>query len=348
MFSSHPQDAVLPHSSEKIGSVLAVLTPVEITTFFPEPLWKQVRQVAGEFRVTDASGLSEHEFHQHLAAVEPEVLIACWNTPPLPAALPSRLRYLCYLTGSVKKVVARAHLEQGLQVTNWGSSISRIVAEGALFHILSCLRRGPAWCIAMHTDGGWKTSQTETASLFGRKVGLHGFGQVARELVKLLRNFSVEINVFAPDVTSALESEWGISRMASLDQLFSENNIVVELAPLIPETVRIVQERHLRLLRPGSVFVNVGRGDLVDEAALVRVAREGKVQFGLDVFTVEPLPRDHPLRGLLNVSLTPHLAGPTTDRRCDAGAWALRNLRAYAAGHPLSARVTVENYDLKT
>jgi phosphoglycerate dehydrogenase-like enzyme len=80
----------------------------------------------------------------------------------------------------------------------------------------------------------------------------------------------------------------------------------------------------------------------------VRVAKEGWLQFGLDVFSVEPLPADHPLRGLQNVSLTPHLAGPTNDRRRDAGAWALRNLRAYAAGEPLVAQITTEDYDMRT
>jgi phosphoglycerate dehydrogenase-like enzyme len=62
----------------------------------------------------------------------------------------------------------------------------------------------------------------------------------------------------------------------------------------------------------------------------------------------EPLPRDHPLRGLMNVSLTPHIAGPTTDRRRDAGAWALQNLHAFAKGHPLLAPITVETYDAST
>ena len=105
-----------------------------------------------------------------------------------------------------------------------------------------------------------------------------------------------------------------------------------------------VTERHLRLLRPGAVFVNTGRGRVVDEAGLVKVAREGKVLFGLDVFAVEPLAKDHPLRGLRNVNLTPHLSGPTTDRRRDAGAHALRNLRAYVAGQPLDAVVTSDLY----
>ena len=335
-------------STPKISSVLAVLTPGEVRDFFPEPLLGQVRDLSREFRLVNSLDLSEAAFHRELALTNPEVIVACWKTPPMPAVLPPRLRYACHLTGSVKGLISRDHLERGLLVTNWGGSISRVVAEGALLHILCCLRRLPTWCLAMHRAGAWKSIDTETASLFGRRVGLHGFGLVARELVKLIRAFGVEINVCAPDVTPAMEREWGVRNEPSLDALFAENDVVVELAPLIPETFRAVSEERLRLLRPGSVFVNVARGAVVDEAALVRVAREGRVQFGLDVFEVEPLPPDHPLRGMTNVSLTPHLAGPTNDRRRDAGAWALRNLRAYASGQPLVALMTADNYDRKT
>jgi phosphoglycerate dehydrogenase-like enzyme len=319
-----------------------------VRDFFPEPLWTEVRQLASEFRLIDSANLNAADFARELNAANPEILLACWKTPPLPAALPSRLRYVCYLTGSVKHLISLAHLQQGLLLTNWSKSISHIVAEGALFHVLSCLRRATTWSIGMHQKGAWKDETTQTASLFGRKVGLHGFGKVARELVKLLRPFAVEISAFAPDVTPTIEREWDVRASPSLDALFAENDIVIEVAPLIPETFRIVQEKHLRLLRPGCVFVNVGRADVVDEAALVRVAREGSVQFGIDVFSIEPLPSDHPLRGLLNVSLTPHLAGPTTDRRRDAGAWALQNLRSYAAGQPLTDQITAENYNLGT
>jgi phosphoglycerate dehydrogenase-like enzyme len=311
-------------------------------------MWQEVQAIAAEFRLIDAGTVSPSDFDRELHSIDPEVLIACWKTPPLPAVLPPNLRYVCYLTGSVKRLVSRDHIQRGLLLSNWGKSISHIVAEGALFHVLSCLRRATSWCIGMHQSGAWKDENTQTASLFGRKVGLHGFGQVARELVKLIRPFAVEISAFAPDVTPVIERDWGVRRAASLEALFAENDIVVEVAPLIPETYRIVQEKHLRLIRPGGIFVNVGRADVVDEAALIRVAQEGKIQFGLDVFSAEPLPVTHPLRGLLNVSLTPHLAGPTSDRRRDAGAWGLRNLRAYAAGQPLAAQITAENYDLRT
>jgi phosphoglycerate dehydrogenase-like enzyme len=94
--------------------------------------------------------------------------------------------------------------------------------------------------------------------------------------------------------------------------------------------------------------VNVGRGAVVDEAALLRVAQEGKIMVGLDVYGVEPLPLDSPFRGLRNVTLTPHIAGPTTDRRRDAGAFALKNLSAYFEDRPLQAVVTPAVYDTST
>lgn len=338
----------IPAAAPRPASLLAVLTPAEVAEFFPEPLWSEVRALAREFRHVDPGMRSAEACLRELQDADPEILIACWKTPPLPAVLPPRLRYVCYLTGSVRRLATLEHLRQGLLLTNWGPSISRIVAEGALFHVLACLRRAPVWCLAMHREGAWKDDATRTASLFGRRVGLHGFGPVARELVKLLRSFGVEISVLAPDVTPVVEREWKVRHAGSLEALFADHDVVIEVAPLIAETHRVVQERHLRLLRPGSVFVNVGRADTVDEEALVRVAREGQVLVGLDVFSVEPLPANHPLRGLRNVMLTPHLAGPTNDRRRDAGEWALRNLRAYAAGDPPAAQITTADYELRT
>ena len=300
------------------------------------------------FAQADPSDLSTAEFHRRLAAANPEVLLTCWKTPPLPAQLPPNLRYVCHLAGSVRKLVTREHLAGGLLVSNWGGSISRIVAEWALFHTLSCLRRATHWTLVMHREGGWKGGSAETASLFGRRVGLHGFGLVSRELLKLLAPFGCAVSVFAPDVDAAAEARFGIRRAASLEELFSNNDIIVELAPLIPATTGSVTEKHLRLIPPGGVFVNVGRGAVVDEAGLVRVAQEGRINIGLDVFTTEPLPVDSGLRGLANVTLTPHLAGPTTDRRRDAGEFALENLQAYAEGRPLQAAITTRVYDTST
>lgn len=329
------------------ATLLAVLTPSETREFLPESILAQIRPLAPEFRLIDPTDLDASVFARELAATDPDVLLGCWKTPPLPDALPSRLRYVCYVAGSVKKLVSRLHVERGLLVTNWGGSISRTVAECALFHILACLRNTSQWALAMHQPGvaGWKNGGTDSRSLFCRRVGIHGFGPVARELVGLLRPWGCPITVLAPDVTAELAHAYGVERAASLDALFAENEIIVELAPLIPTTVGLVDERVLRLIRPGGVFVNVGRGAVVDEDALLRIARERKISVGLDVYTQEPLPADSGFRALPWVSLTPHTAGPTIDRYPDAGAFALKNLRAYADDRPLEAVVTPEIYD---
>ncbi len=329
-------------------SLLAVLTPDEQAKFFPADQLAGLRASAATFQLVDPTHLDAAGFAAVLAAANPDVVLSCWRTPRLPAELPPRLRYLCHVTGSVKHLVTRAHLERGLRVTNWGSAISRIVAECALFHTLCCLRHATRYTFLIHRDRGWRDDWERVGSLFQRRVGIHGFGPVARALVELLRPFGCAVSVLAPDVDDEVARRHGVQRAASLDDLFSGNDVLIELAPLIPATIGTVTERHLRLIRPGGVFVNVGRAAIVDQAALLRVAREGRIQIGLDVFVEEPLPADSPFRGLPNVSLSPHIAGPTLDRYVDATAFALRNLRAYAAGQPLEAVITPEVFDRST
>lgn len=329
-------------------SILQCLTPIELREFLPAPLDTELSQFSNVLLALDPEPLDPAAWASRLDGINPEVLLACWRTPPLPAVLPPALRYVCYLAGSIKHLVTRDHLAAGLLVTNWGNSISRTVAEGALLHILSGLRGSTRWTIEMHLNGAWKQRTSTTASLFGRRVGIRGFGRVAHELIALLQPFGCDIGVLAPDITPAAAASLGIRRVDSLDALMADHEVVVELAPLIAGTRRSIRREHLALLRPGSVFVNVGRGATVDEEALLETARAGQIFVGLDVFSEEPLPASSGFRGLLNVSLSPHLAGPTTDRRIDAGRHALANLAAYTTGAPLQGQITAEAYDQST
>jgi phosphoglycerate dehydrogenase-like enzyme len=332
----------------RIRTLVAALTEQEISDFLPEPLLDDIWAVADEFVLLDPAEKDERGFRARLLAANPDVILAGWKTPRLPPELPPRLRYVCYLAGSVRKLVDRSQIEGGLLVTNWGGSVSRVVAECSLMLTLVCLRRAGHWMSAMRRPGVWKDGRTETASLFGRRVGIHGFGLIARELTRLLKPFGVTIEVCAPESDPALYAAYGARRAASLEELFSSNDVIIELAPLNAGTMGIVTERLLRLIPAGGVFVNVGRGSVVDEEALLRVAREGRIQVGLDVYATEPLPADSGLRGLPNVTLLPHLGGPTTDRCRDAGVFAQRNLRAYASGQGLESVISPEVFDVST
>jgi phosphoglycerate dehydrogenase-like enzyme len=329
-------------------TVLVALTDKEWADFFPPPLHAELRGLFPRLKRIDPCGLDAAAWERLLLAEQPQVLIACWKTPPLPADLFSRLgvplRYVCYLAGSVRKLVPDSLIEQGLLVSNWGNAISRVVAECGLMMAIACLRRATQWTLDMHLHGAWKDDTLVSCSLFERRVGLHGFGVIARDLRRLLLPFEVPVMTYSPSVPDHLLEECQVTRAHSLEQLFRESDVVFELAALTPANRHMVSEEHLRLLPDGGVFVNIGRGAVVDEDAILRVAREGNIQFALDVFEQEPLPADHPFRGIPNIMLLPHLGGPTIDRRQDCARLALRNLRAFLAGEPLEALINPEVY----
>jgi phosphoglycerate dehydrogenase-like enzyme len=328
------------------------LTDIEAAEFFPGPMWNELGKLLPDFRHLRLPLQNPEEWPKLWAGSPAEILVCAWQTPALNGPLSpldlQPLKYVCYLAGSVRRLVPRELVQNGLVVTNWGASIAPTVAECALMLILMALRRASNWAIAMHREGAWKNGNTVTQSLLGRSVGLHGFGVISQSLVPMLRPFTNTIRAYSPRIPDEMFARYGVARVRSLEELFSTSDVVVELAAATPENYHLVTESHLRMIPEGGVFVNVGRGSVVDEAALARVARDAKIQIALDVFEKEPLPVDSPLRGLPNVTLLPHLGGPTRDRRHDSGALALRNLSAYLRGEPQEAVVTLDVYDRST
>jgi len=316
-------------------SAIVALSDLEVTQFLPGPLWGELETLLPGYRRIRLPLTGPDGWGQLWRTSPADILISAWQTPSLNSTLQPAdlkpLRYVCHLAGSVRELIPRQLIERGLVVTNWGSSISATVAECTLMLILMALRRASHWAVAMHRDGAWKDGNPFTQSLLGRRVGIHGFGSISQCLVPMLRPFTSQIQAYSPNMPETMFSSLGVKRLASLEELFVESEVVVELAAATPENYHVVTESHLRMIPDGGVFVNVGRGCVVDKEGLLRVAREGRLQIALDVFEQEPLPADSPLRGLPNITLLPHLGGPTRDRRRDAGAFALKNLRAFFA-----------------
>jgi len=277
-----------------------------------------------------------------------EILLTGWGSTPLPITFlrdcPT-IRYVCHLTGELRWLLPKMLIEEGLLVTNWGSAISDNVAEGALFLILACLRRATNATTIMHHRKGWDLCVEPPESLLDKKVGIHGFGNIAQQLTLLLRSFRCKISSYSPPVPDLLFTTFSTEREESLENLFENNDIVVELEALTSQTERMVGINLLKRIRPGGIFVNAGRGKLVNEKELEEVAREGKIFIGLDVYNEEPLSPVSPLRGLENVFLVPHLAGPTPDRYGICAEHALANIRAFRLNKPLASFVGPSEYD---
>ncbi len=328
--------------------VLACVTEEEYEEFLAPNLtaesWPfEVRRVEPSRGV---SGLIE-EFNRTKA----EVLMAVWEIPELPADLlkqaPS-LRCHCQIGGAVRGFMPRELIEQGLIVTNWGDSISHTIAEHCLLQILAALRRATFWQFSMHQRGGYRNPDYPVRSLFDRRIGLHGLGAIAQKFVQIVQPFRCKLSAYSPHVPDEIFQQYGVARCESLEELFSQNEIIVELAGRTASTQGIVNEELLRMLPEGAVFVNSGRGAVVDEEALIKLVEEGHLHLGLDVFAKEPLPADSPLRGNENVFLTPHIAGPTADQLYVCGLHALQNASAYFRGEQLESRLTLTHYDCMT
>ena len=219
---------------------------------------------------------------------------------------------------------------RGIRVANMPGTNSRAVAEHTLLLMLACLRR----LHAVETDlrqGSWTPPASVMAGLgelSGRRVGLVGMGAVPSLLGPILTAMGAE-----PVYWSRRPKPDAPARFLELADLLATSDIVSLHLPLTPETTGLVD---IRAMREGAILVNTGRGGLVDEAALLAALKSGRIAAaGLDVFAAEPMPADHPLLTLPNVTVTPHLAwltAETLDRSLDV---AVENVRRLAAGEPL-------------
>lgn len=277
---------------------------------------------------------------------EAEILITGSGTPELPFDLLSKgnLRYICHVTGSIRKCISKRFLGKGILVSNWGNSISHSIAEAALMLILACLRR--LGMIRRQLEAGyWTYQQRLPLSLYNQRIGLLGFGAVAQDLVRLLAPFKVHIQAFDPYVSNEPFQRLKVQRMDNLEELFKQNDIISLHAGMTEELDGIVNQKLLALLPDDGVLINTARGGLVNEADLLVELQKGRLWCGLDVFVDEPLSIDSPFRYHPRCIITPHSAGPTINCFHDMGNFAVKNILHYLRGEPLQGQITLEQYD---
>ncbi|WP_309381331.1 hydroxyacid dehydrogenase [Cerasicoccus frondis] len=333
--------------------VLFVMTPEERQLFLPDC----DDRFAADARKTwvNAKVMSAREWAETLRELRPTVLVTAWSCPKIPVswalADDCPLKYVCSVTGSVKPRIPRVVLEKGVLVSNWGNIISYTIAEHALLMVLSCLRNVGHWpaLIAEPQPMFAMMPRMKTRSLRGKRVGLHGFGAIARELASMLKPHQVRLSSWSQGVPSALFAEHGVRRSESLAELFATSDILIECEGLNDLSRGSVTESLLRTMPAEAVFVNIARGHLVeDESALAALASEGRIRVALDVFHTAHLAAHSPLRTSENILLSPHVAGPTWDTYPLLGEQAMTNIEKYLNGETPDNVVTLEIYDRST
>lgn len=202
----------------------------------------------------------------------------------------------------------------GIPVTYTPGMNAMSVAEHTVGLLLSVLGHIPRTQEILQT-GGWRDDAPLGRQLYGKTVGIVGFGNIGSRTGALLSGFQPELLVFDPYIRE-IDTELSGATRLPFDDLLERSDVVIVNAELTRETEGLIGERELSLMGDHAVLVNTARGAIVDEDALVAALREGEIAgAALDVFEEEPLPPDSPLHSLDNVVTTPHTAGVREETR---------------------------------
>ena len=170
----------------------------------------------------------------------------------------------------------------------------------------------------------------------GRTLGVVGMGNMGRAVAKRARAFDMEILYTTPRPSAEIDAETG-GRAVSFDTLLAQSDIISLHCPLKEETHHLIDAAAIAKMKPSAVVINISRGPIIDETALIAALKEGRLfAAGLDVFETEPGPIREALRGLPNVFCLPHIASATWESRAAMAERVVRNIDAYfETGAPL-------------
>ena len=267
----------------------------------------------------ELSDADRHDLHEADAVIMGRVM----GIDASALSLAPNLRVIALHTSGSDNVDLNAATEHGVLVTNVKGVNAEQCAEFAVGLMLDLVRQIRTGDQAIRR-GLWSERTQTSMDVVGSTIGVIGFGQIAQAFVVRAHAFGTRVLVHTRTQDAALAERSGIT-YASLDDVLQQADVVCLFASLTQETLHMIGARELALMKPSAYLVNIARGELIDEAALVQTLREKRIAgAALDVFEVEPLFAS-PLFALENVVLTPHQAGLTTGGKVGAAVRAALN-----------------------
>ena len=263
--------------------------------------------------VTLPDGITEDDLAR--AVSDADLLLMCYTpiTARVMEAAP-RLRGIVKYGVGIDAIDIPAAIRLGIPVVNVPEYAEETVAEGAFALLIALAKRLPAISSAVQRDGWiWPEGRWLGHDIAGKTLGLVGFGKIGRSMARMAgQGFRARILAFDPGVDAATMAEHGVERSHDLSEMLRCCDYVSLHAVLNAHTRHMIGAAELACLKPGAILINVSRGALIDEVALVDAVLAGRIGgLGLDVYSLEPLSKsDHPMAALFereDVILFPHL-----------------------------------------
>jgi phosphoglycerate dehydrogenase-like enzyme len=306
------------------------------------PAWfaERLRGDFPQIEVVHRTNYEDIEEHIHDA----EIIIG-WSLRPEQLAAARQLRWIHSPAAAVHQILSPGLIERDVTLTNGREVHGPVVAEHVIALVLALAKKLPqaARFQQKHFWGQQQMwdSHPRPREIAGATLGLVGLGSIGRAVA---RHASVlGMRVIAAREHPEKGSVEGVAQVFSstqLDALLAQSDYVALAAPVTSATRNLIDARRLAQMQPHACLINVGRGQLVDEAALAQALREGKIAgAALDVFVDEPLPPESPLWDVENMLITPHTAGLTEKQWERQYGLVAENLRRYLAHQPLLAVV---------
>lgn len=245
----------------------------------------------------------------------------------------TRVRWVHALMAGVDKVLSPEIVASNVPMTNGRGLFRRALAEwtvGAMVYFAYDFRR----LMRNQEAGRWESFDHPT--LFGRTLGIVGYGSIGQAIAKRARAFGMRIVILRRSQSAADPLVDQAYTPDQLNAMLAECDYVAVTTPLTAETRGMIGAAQIAAMKASAVLINVGRGAVIDEAALIAALEAGKLRgAALDVFTTEPLPAGHPFYGLENVLLSPHTADRSPESRSGAVQFFIENFERFRKGEPL-------------
>lgn len=315
---------------------------VLVTTALNEASQTQITRVSSRIKLTDVSKLVQSEQKGDAAArkeldallAEAEVIYG-FRLPENVIARAPKLKWFQAMAAGVDRYLDDQFRRSSVMLTGVSGIHATPIGEFVLGLMLMFAKQAPL-AFQQKQRQLWKPYPPKV--LRSRTVGIVGLGNIGREVARLAKAFGMSVVATRRSARRSQHARY-VDRLfapGQLGQLLAESDFVVLTLPLTRETHKIIGEAELRSMKPTAYLINIARGNLVDEEALVRALEEKRIAgAGLDVFATEPLPADSRLWGFPNAIISPHIAGGMEDYMERATAVFAENLRRYLSGKRL-------------
>ena|ERR1700741_1666909 len=256
---------------------------------------------------------------------------------PFPRALIEKLPNLKFvsLTGARSPSLdTQALKERGIPVSNTRSAGGGLSTVELTWGLIIAAARGLAKGERNMRSGRWHEGLPPGFSLAGKRLGLLGLGNIGARVAAIGKAFGMECAAWSANLT-ADKAKAADAQLVSKEELFAQSDVVTIHLVLSERTRGLVRAEDLERMKPGAVLVNTSRGPIVDEAALISWLKGNSSHAALDVYVHEPLPADHALRKMDNVTLSPHLGYVHEDNYRIFYGDTMENVTAWLAGKPI-------------